>query len=130
MARTPSKVLTVGERKTAETGLKQALSTVNAGVKASEGEVAVATKALAVAKKKADDMVKASNKVHDKVVKDSGKLIADAQKAVDAATKKHTKVFDAAAKGREKINGQLATLAAAPVEPAKRGPKPKIEATA
>lgn len=130
MARTPSKVLTVGERKTAETGLKQALSTVNAGVKASEGEVAVATKALAAAKKQADSMVKDSNKAHDAVLKAGGKLIADAQKALDAATKKHTKVFDAAAKGRDKINGQLATLAAAPVEAAKRGPKPKVAAEA
>ena len=45
-------------------------------------------------------------------------------------SKKHTKVFDAATKGREKIEGQLATLANTPAEPAKRGPKAKTAAPA
>jgi hypothetical protein len=39
-------------------------------------------------------------------------------------------VFDAAGKGRDKLNGQLTALAATPAEPAKRGPKPKVAATA
>ena len=54
MARAPSKILSVAEKKQAEAGLKQAIKLVDTGVKASETEVATATKALAAAKKQAD----------------------------------------------------------------------------
>jgi DNA-binding ferritin-like protein len=130
MARAQSKIMTVAEKKVAEAGLKSALKDNQTFVKASELAVTTANKALADAKKKADQMVAESNKAHERVLKESGKLIAAAQKVVDAETKKHTKVFDAAIKGREKLTSQLETLTATPVEHAKRGPKPKIKAEA
>ena len=58
MARAPSKILSVAEKKQAETGLKQALKLVDAGVKTSETEVAAATKALSAAKKQAKKRAK------------------------------------------------------------------------
>lgn len=130
MARTPSKIMSVAEKKAAQSNLKQAIKVVDTGVKESEALVAVANKGLAEAKKKADALAAAASKQHDLALKEGGKLIAAAQKLVDAATKKHTKVFDAAAKGREKLNGQLATLEATPAEPGKRGPKAKTETAA
>ena len=107
MARAPSKIMTIAEKKEAKKGLEAALKTVNAGAKAVDAEVAAATKALAAAKKEAD------------------KAIAAAQKVLDAAKKKQDKAVAAAEKGRTKLTGQLATLEATPAEPAKRGPKPK-----
>lgn len=130
MARATSKIMSVAEKKMATASLKTVLKGTNEGVKTSELDVAAANKAMAAAKKQADALAAAATKAHEAALKEGGKLIAAAQKAVDAATKKHTKVFDAAAKGRAKIEGQLAALEAAPVEAAKRGPKPKVAATA
>ena len=67
--------------------------------------MAVANKALAVAKKTADTMAAVAVSAHTKALKEGGKLIAAAQKNLDTVAKKHTKVFDAAAKGQDKING-------------------------
>lgn len=130
MARPQSKILSVAEKKTAEANLKTVLKSTAAGVKASEAELAAANKGLVEAKKQADVLAKNAAKASDLALKEGGKLIAAAQKVVDAVSKKHTKVFDAAGKGREKIEGQLAALAATPAEPAKRGPKPKVAAPA
>lgn len=130
MARAPSKILSVAEKKQAEAGLKQAIKLVDTGVTASGTEVATATKALAAAKKQADALVATASKTVAAAQKEGDKLVSAAQKALDAATKKHTKVLDAAGKGRDKLNSQLATLAATPAEPAKRGPKVAAPATA
>lgn len=130
MARSPSKIMSVAEKKTAEAGLKLAIKNTDAAIKASETDVAIANKALMTAKKQADALVAQANKAHEAALKEGGKLITAAQKLVDAATKKHTKVFDAANKGKEKLNGQLISLSAAPVEQVRRGRPPKTTASA
>ena len=76
MARAPSKILSLAEKKAAETGLKTALKTNLASVKASEAAVADANKALTSAKKQADALAATANKALAKAQKDGGKLIA------------------------------------------------------
>lgn len=128
MARTPSKILTVAEKKAAETDIKKALKDNAAARKASEALVAEAQKALDAAKKTADAKKAAAMKVVAAAEKEGGKLIAEAQKALDAATKKHTKIFDASNAGDTKLQERLTALAAAPVQKAKPGRKPATEA--
>jgi hypothetical protein len=120
--------MSVGEKKTAETGMKTIINSAGDGAKASELELTTANKALVAAKKQAEVLVKNAAKASEEALKQGTKLVAAAQKVVDAATKKHTKAFDAAAKNVSKIKGQIDALNAMPVEPARRGRPPKVEA--
>lgn len=115
MARTPSKIFSLAEKKSTIAGLKQAIKDNTVSVKESADTVALATKALATAKKQSDALVAEATKAVTKATKEGNSLIATAQKALDAATKKHVKLNDAAAKGRAKLDGQLEAIEAAPV---------------
>ena len=121
MARAPSKILTVAEKKAAEAGLKTAIKTNLTAATDSEAVAASANATPAKAKKQADALAATAQKAHDKALKEGGKLIAAAQKEVDAAVKRHTKVHDAAGKGREKLESQLTALASVPTARATRG---------
>lgn len=92
MARLPSKIMTIAEKKAAANGLKTALKTHKESVKAIESDHAAAIKTHAVA------------------IKEANKTLSDANKTLDAATKKHDKLAAAAQKGTDKLNSQIEHL--------------------
>jgi len=98
MARPPSHIMTLVEKKVQTENLKKALATSQAPLVAARNVKAEAAKSLAAAKKTA------------------AKALKDAQAVLDAAEKKEAKAAAAAAKGRAKITGQLEVLKAAPTK--------------
>lgn len=104
MARTPSVIMTVQEKKLAITGLKTAISTHKAAQKVHVDEYNVAGRSLADAKR-----------AQTKAAADAAKAVAVATKAEAKAKAKLDKMLAAAAKGEAKLQAQMSTLVAAPV---------------
>lgn len=123
MARTPSKILSIAEKKEAVVNLKTAIKTHKAEAAAVYATFREAEKTLSLAKKTADAAVSAAHKAHAASVKEAGKALTDAQKVFDGIAKRNAKAADAAAKGTEKLAGQLAAVEA--VEPAPKIKVPK-----
>jgi hypothetical protein len=123
MAKAPSKIMTIAEKKIAQTNLKVALTQHNASVKAIDVDTKAAEKALAAAKKSADTVAKEAAKTAAAVAKASDTAVKAAQKAYEAAVAKAAKAKDAAAKGTAKLTGQMAALDA--VVAVKDAPVPK-----
>lgn len=119
MARTPSKIMSIVEKKAAQAGLKQALKNHNENVRSIGAALKDAEKALAAAKKEADAMIVKLNKEQAVVAKAAEKLVKTAQKAFDVEAAKAEKAAAAAAKGTEKLTSQIAALEEAPVSDAK-----------
>lgn len=91
MAKTPSKIMSAGELRTAKAALKKTIGehssvvkVATKAIKAAEAEAAKAIKAaagtLAAAQKAHDAAVKAANKALDVAKKDQNKVIAGANK--------------------------------------------------
>lgn len=110
MARAPSKIMSIVEKKQAQNGLKAALKLHDADVKNVGTDLKLAEKALAAAKKAADATIKQLNKEQAVIAKAVEAGVKLAQKTFDAASTKATRLNAAAAKGHEKITGQLAAL--------------------
>ena len=129
MARAPSKIMTVADKKAAKGLLNDALKTHNANIKSIAAEQKAAAKALADAKKSADALTKEAEKAAAAKRKEADAALKAAQKAYEAAVARADKLTAAAAKGTEKLNKQIAALDATPTEAAKRGPKVKAPET-
>jgi hypothetical protein len=128
MARTPSKIMTVADKKAAMGLLNEAMKAHNANIKTIAVEQKAAAKALADAKKSADARAQAAEKAAAAERKVADAQLKAAQKTYDAAVAKAAKLAAAAEKGTAKLTGQIAALEAVPTEPAKRGPKAKVSA--
>ena len=123
MARMPSVILSVAEKKAMANDLKKALKAHAAEVDAISANQTKAAKELTLAEKQAEAKRKA-------VERENAKALQVAKKQLQATQARTAKMLTAAAKGRSKIEAKLAALEATPVEApkAKRGPKPKVAA--
>jgi len=117
LARQPSKIMTVADKKAAQAGLGVALKNHNAATKAVLATQKAADAALAAAAKAADARVKAVTRANATARKEADKLVKDAKKIHDAATAKTAKSIAAAAKGTAKITGQIAALESVQTRP-------------
>ena len=130
MAKSPSKIMTIADKKLAQANLKAALAQHNTSVKAINADQKAADAALAAAKKSADAIAKEAAKAAAAKAKEADALVKAAQKTYDAAVAKSAKAKDAAAKGTAKLTMQLVALDAAPVATAVPAPKAKKVAAA
>lgn len=124
MARMPSVILSVAEKKAMANDLKKALKAHAAEVDAISANQTKAAKELTLAEKQAEAKRKA-------VERENAKALQVAKKQLQATQARTAKMLTAAAKGRSKIEAKLAALEATPVAEApkaKRGPKPKVAA--
>ena len=115
--RTPSKIMSIVEKKAAQAGLKLALKNHNENVKSISGALKDAEKVLALAKKDADAVVATLNKAQAAALKQAAASVKAAQKAFDIVAAKTEKAQAAAAKGTEKLTTQIATLEAVETAP-------------
>lgn len=128
--RTPSKIMSIVEKKAAQAGLKLALKNHNDNVKSISGALRDAEKVLALAKKSADAVIAKLNKEQAVVAKQADAGVKAAQKAFDAVVAKTAKAEAAAAKGTDKLNSQIAALDAVEAAPAVKAAAKKPTKTA
>ena len=124
MARSPSVILSVAEKKAMAVDLKKAIKAHEANTAAISAEVVKAAKGMTLAEKLADAKKKA-------VERENSKAVQLAKKQLEATQARTAKMLAAAAKGRSKLDAKLSALEATPVAEvpkAKRGPKPKVAA--
>ena len=118
MARSPSKIMTLAEKKVATAGLQTALKNHQLGVKALGTQRAEADRILAAAKKDADKIVANVAKANAVTAKTAQKALKAAQKIYDANITKIARAEAAAAKGTAKLTDQLGALQATDTAPA------------
>jgi hypothetical protein len=123
MARSPSVILSLAEKKAMVVDLKKAIKAHETNTAAISAEVTKAAKSMTLAEKLADAKKKA-------VERENSKAVQLAKKQLEATQARTAKMLAAAAKGRSKLDAKLSALESAPVAEVpkvKRGPKPKMD---
>lgn len=126
MAKAPSKIMSIAEKKMAQTNLKIAIKQNADLAKALDADTKAAEKALAAAKKSADAKAKDAAKAAAVIAKAVDAEIKAAQKSYDAAVAAAAKKKAAAAQGAAKLTGQMTALDAAPTGAPVKAPKATV----
>lgn len=128
MAKAPSKIMSIADKKAAQANLKTAIKQQADLAKTIATDLKAAAAALALAKKTADAQTKEAAKQAATVAKAADITLKAAQKAYDAAVATANKKGDAAAKGASKLKDQMAALDAVPTSAPVKAVKVKAPA--